>query len=190
MERLECTKAPSANASSSSSTRPQIISLETPILTHFYAKVMFTKHKQISTVSVKYLDGLQTKFFLAWRGFMVRTPRGANVHSQPLDDFPGGVSLPQLVLLTQNCEIKISSPGIHIHMLRQKSRTVSPKISKTTGDRVSPVLQGTLCPPSFSHGILVDTWPPRIKATFPTFPAARCGDEIKFWPLGCERKSY
>lgn len=97
VDRLECTKAPSANASSSSSTRPQIISLETPILTHFYAKVMFTKHKQISTVSVKYLDGLQTKFFLAWRGFMVRTPRGANVHSQPLDDFPGGVSLPQPV---------------------------------------------------------------------------------------------
>lgn len=45
---------------------------------------------------IKYLVGLQPKFCLDWRNFMVRTSIEASIHCQPWDDFPGGVSLPQL----------------------------------------------------------------------------------------------
>lgn len=73
-------------------------------------------------------------------------------------------SLPRIV------KQKSISPGIHTHVPREESRTLSAKIWKAIGDRMSCVLKEALCPSSFSSEIWVGHMPPRIKATFPHHP--------------------
>lgn len=97
---------------------------------------------------------------------MVKSSREASFHSQPLDNFPGGLLLAPIQLITHNCEIKINSLYQEFPITVQDSQQRSEKLLANGESQLFPKMHSALLPLAMESQW--DTWPPRIKAIFPT----------------------